>query len=312
MTKKDVFYTTEMAPKMAKQLIAIICYISLTVCLPLHAAPSTSNGNAANPDPEFPLINSEDKTKVQTLEKNQANVINNSYVEAGVERYPVTNGYGNWFNQYFKIFAQVDEKNAWYGEFYHDYEFFQHGDYAKVEQTHIFNEDYYTTVSAGLSDNSIFIPKYYVGGTLFNKQLKRKQLVFYLGVHAYWWRPDSSTEDINPGFVYYFEGPWVFEGGLYVNRSNPGVVYSASGYAALTEGREREHYITLRVGIGREAYLPLGGNVAVVGYPSQVVTVTWRQWIGNDWGTNIVAEGYHNRFYDRSGFSIGLFKDFAL
>jgi YaiO family outer membrane protein len=242
----------------------------------------------------------------------KTNKLTNSYVEAGVERDSLTHNYGNWSNQYVKGFFQVNDKNAWYGELYHDYEFFQHGDFAKVEQTHIYNEDYYSTVSFGMSDNSIYIPKYYVGGSIFKKQLKQKQLIAYLGFHAYWWRPNSSSEDINPGFVYYFEKPWIFEAGLYINRSNPGVIYTASGYTAVTQGREKEHYITVRVGLGKESYLPLGGNVAVVGYASEVLTVTWRQWIGQNWGTNIIAERYHNKFYDRAGITLGLFKDFAL
>lgn len=232
------------------------------------------------------------------------------FVEGGIEYDKVTQNYGNWFNQYIKSFTQFNEKHALFLELYHDQEFKQQGNYIKGEHTYIYDEDNYFSWSAGISDNSIFVPKYYLGATYFNKQLKNKQLIGYLGTHLYWWRPNSSSEDINPGFVYYFESPWIIEAGAYINQSNPGIVYSASGYVAITQGRDKEHYITFRYGFGKEAYLPLGNNQDVLGYPSRVSTLTWRQWIGKDWGTNIIAENYYNPFYHRYGVTFGIFKEF--
>ena len=235
------------------------------------------------------------------------------YIEGGVLYGRLTAGYGIWFNQYLKTFVKLDKKNSINLELAHDYEFNQHGDYAVIQQAHVINDCWYTHVGIGVSNSSIFVPKYYIGGAIFRKLMNQGQLVPFMGAHAYWWRPNASTEDLNPGLIYYFSKPWVMELGAFINRSNPGTVYSASAYAVITEGREKEHFYTLRYGFGQEDYLPLGPNVpGVFGFRSMVVTATWRQWIGKNWGTNIVGENYNNPFYKRYGLSVGLFMDFSI
>lgn len=234
------------------------------------------------------------------------------YIEVGARNYKVTNNFGSWNDQYVLGVFQTDSKNVWTVQLEHDQRFFERGNYAVVENTHTINDDWYSSLSAGISDNATVIPKYYVGGTIFHKQGPRKQIVAYLGAHGYWWRGGSSTEDINPGIIYYFESPWVLEGGAFINRGNPGAVYSANGYIAATQGMEKDHYYTLRFGFGKEAYLPVfEGPAAVVAYPSYVVTGTWRKWLGRNWGFNISGEFYHNTFYNRYGGTYGLFMDFG-
>jgi len=43
---------------------------------------------------------------------------------------------------------------------------------------------------------------------------------------------------------------------------------------------------------------------------SQTFTVTWRQWVGKNWGVNLVGDYYHSPFYQRGGTSIGFFREF--
>ena len=235
------------------------------------------------------------------------------YVEGGALYGYLTSGYGIWSNQYLRGFAHIDNKNSLGLFASNNYEYREHGDYAVVDQLHTFNEEWNTRVSMGISNKSIFVPKYYMGGTVFRKLKTNRALVPYFGVHAYWWRPIYSTQDINPGIVYYFQKPWIVELGTFINRSNPGSIYSASVYAVAIQGRDKEHYLTLRLGVGKEAYLPLGAGIpAAVGYFSAVITGTWRQWWGRDWGTNIVAENYNNPFYKRYSASVGVFKDFSI
>lgn len=233
------------------------------------------------------------------------------YVEGAVLYGHLTNGYGDWVNQYIKSFVQINNNNGVGLQLAHDYEYGEHGDYAVGDLLHIINEDWYTSFGLGISNKTIFVPKYYIGGAVFRKFSATHRWIAYLGAHAYWWRPVYKTEDINPGLIYYFEKAWVIEIGTLLNQSNPGNVYSAAGYIAVTQGRVKEHYLTLRYGFGKEAYLPLGINVpGAVGYISNVITATWRQWWGQSFGTHIVGEAYTNKFYNRYGISIGLFKDF--
>ena len=266
---------------------------SKVVNQPRYSEVSDSKKTVANPVPLKPPVN--------------------GYVEGAVIYGHLTNGYGIWFNQYVKAFAQVDPKNAVGLLLANDYEFNQHGDYAVADQIHIINEEWYTHVGMGISNHSFFVPKYYIGGSVFRKLLLNRPLIAYLGAHAYWWRPVASNQDINPGVIYYFQKPWIVELGAFFNRSEPGTVYSASGYVVLTEGRVKDHFFILRFGFGREAYVPLGSNIpGVLGFPSTVVTATWRQWWGKNWGTNMVGENYNNPFYKRYGVNIGLFMDFSV
>jgi YaiO family outer membrane protein len=235
-----------------------------------------------------------------------------SYVEGGALYADLTANYQHWFNQYLKGVIQQDTNNVWVAEYLHGYEYGQKADYGIIQQTHNFNENWYGTFGAGISDNSIYVPKYYVGATLARRFLKSKQLITYFQAQAYWFRPVYKLEVLNPGLIYYFEKPWIIESGVYLNRSNPGRVDTAVGYLAVTQGRDKEHYLTLRVAWGREGYLPLISNAPIVGYPSIVATGTWRQWLGHHWGWNVIAENYHNRFYDRYSVSFGVFKEFSI
>jgi len=234
------------------------------------------------------------------------------YIEGGFESDILTGDNGVWRNQYIKGALQTDSKNNWVGEIDHDFEFGERAFYAEVENTHIINDKWFSNLGLGLSDNSTFVPKYYIGATISRKFLKEQNLVVYLGGHAYWWRPiPTSTQDLNPGISYYFESPWILEGGALLNRFHPGAIYSTSYYVSVTQGREKDHLYTLRYDFGREGYQTTGpGSPVVTNYPSTDLTATWRQWIDKNWGFNISAEAYWNPFYQRYGITVGLFRDF--
>lgn len=241
------------------------------------------------------------------------------YIEIGATNEHVTNNEGNWNDQYILGVFQTDDKNTWNINLNHDNRFYDTADYGQISNTYIINDNWYSSLGVGASDTSNIVPKYYVGGRLFQKQGPRKQIIGYMGFDAYWWRgtvfgQPGITLDINPGLIYYFEKPYVIEGGAYINRGKPGAVYSASGYVALTEGKNKDHYYAVRLGFGREAYLPTGiGFISppTVAYPSYTIGVTWRQWIGKNWGFNLVGDYYHNDFYQRYGASTGLFWEFG-
>jgi YaiO family outer membrane protein len=79
---------------------------------------------------------------------------------------------------------------------------------------------------------------------------------------------------------------------------------------AVTEGRNKHHYVTVNAGFGQEAYQIVGPSTVLTRFPSQNTTITWRQWTGKNWGFNLVGEYYHSPFYERGGGSIGFFREF--
>ena len=54
---------------------------------------------------------------------------------------------------------------------------------------------------------------------------------------------------------------------LHFNVSNPGTAFSASGFVAVTQGRNKQHYVTLNVGFGQEAYQLIGPEVGFESFP---------------------------------------------
>lgn len=234
------------------------------------------------------------------------------YIEGGFECDHLSAGNGHWNNQYIKSSLQTDPKNTLAAAIEHDFEFGEKAFYGEIGNTHIINDKWFSNVTLGLSDNSIFVPKYFFGTTISRKLLKEENLVAYLGGHAYWWRPSPiTTQDLNPGLIYYFESPWILEGGVLFSRFMPGAIFSKSYYISVTQGKEKDHLYTLRYNFGRAAYQTIDtATPALTNYSSTDITATWRQWIDKYWGFNITAEAYRNRFYERYGITVGLFRDF--
>jgi len=97
---------------------------------------------------------------------------------------------------------------------------------------------------------------------------------------------------------------------MYFNVSSPGAVFAPAGFVAVTEGRNKQHYLTVRVGVGEEAYQLVGPTVSLAQFNSQDLTVTWRKWLGTNWGFNVIGDYYRNPFYTRGGSSFGFFREF--
>ena len=103
---------------------------------------------------------------------------------------------------------------------------------------------------------------------------------------------------------------WIVEGGVRLNNSSPGSVNSVAQFLAVTQGRDRHHYLILRLGAGHEAYELIAPSSALVNFPSQEVSLTWRQWLSRDWGFTLGGGYYRNSAYRRTGVTVGSFKTF--
>jgi YaiO family outer membrane protein len=95
-----------------------------------------------------------------------------------------------------------------------------------------------------------------------------------------------------------------------ITRSQPGSILAKSGHAAVIYGHEKERFVTVRYELGREAYEVFSGNNVRFNFPIHNVQLTWREWIGFNWGMNFVLEHDNNPVYRRTGGSLGFFLDF--
>ena len=232
-----------------------------------------------------------------------------NYVESGGSYMTLTNGYGNWYGGYTRAVYQTGN-DVWNGEINGQQEFGDSGVYFAAGDTHTFNPDWYGAVTVGTSAGGFFWPRY-VGNAFLNKKwLHRKQWITTGGFGYFAAKDVHRDSSVFLGTTYYFEKPWIVEEGVYFNISNPGAVFAPAGFVAVTQGRDKQQYITVRAGYGEEAYQLVGPTVTLTQFNSQTLTITWRKWMGTAWGMNFVADYYHSPFYMRGGSSFGFFKEF--
>ncbi len=232
-------------------------------------------------------------------------------VEAGANYHNVTDGFGDWFGQYIRGEIQTDRNDRWNAEALHQREFGSTGFYGAIGNTHVFNEDWYSVVNIGAGADADFLPRYRVDAFINRKWLSKRQLVTTIGLGEYKAMDGHRDRSLFLGSSYYFQTvPWIIQGGIRFNNSDPGSVNSTSHFVAVTQGRNKEHFITLRYGFGEEAYQIIDSGQTLSDFDSQVVSLQVKKWVGEDWGFNTQAERYHNPNYDRTGFTFGLFKEF--
>lgn len=232
-----------------------------------------------------------------------------NYVELGGSYRQLTNGFGDWSGGYARGVVVVG-KNILTAEINGQYEFGDDGVYLAAGDTYNFNSDWYASLTLGSSVGGFFWPRFRADTFLNRKWLARKQFITTLGYGYYASKDVHTDQSVFVGTTYYFQGPWIVEDGVRFNVSNPGVVFSPAGFVAVTEGRNKHHYITVNGGLGQEGYQLVGPTTVLTRFLSQNLTITWRQWIGKSWGFNLVADYYHSPFYQRGGGSLGFFKEF--
>ena len=252
------------------------------------SAPATSDVRTPTPEPGRP---------------------SNSFVETGGSYSTLTQGFGNWSGGYARAVITTG-RSVWDAEINHQSEFHDQGTYMALGNTLTFNPDWYGSLTIGSSVGGFFYPRIRTDAFINRKWLHRRQLITSLGF-SYDHAKDAHFDNgLLVGATYYFDAPWIIEGGIHINDSRPGSVFSSTQFLAVTQGREKHHYLVVRAGAGREAYQLIGPTTALAEFPSQTFTITWRQWAGRNWGFNFVADYYHNSFYQRGGSSFGLFKEF--
>jgi YaiO family outer membrane protein len=232
-----------------------------------------------------------------------------NYVEAGADYLALTNGFGHWSGGYAR--GVITKGNhIWNAEVNGQHEFGDAGVYLAAGDTYTFNSAWYGSLTAGSSAGGFFWPRFRADGFINKKWTARKQLITTFGFSYYAAKDPHRDHSFFAGSTYYFTKPWILEEGIRFNISNPGSVFSPAAFVAVTQGRNKRHYITLRGGFGKEAYQLIGPTVTLTDFESQTLTVTWRQWVGTNWGVNLVGDCYHSPFYVRGGASFGFFREF--
>ena len=142
------------------------------------------------------------------------------------------------------------------------------------------------------------------------KWLPARNLVTTIGA-GYYKAPDGhSDRSLLLGAAYYFDGPWIAEGGVRLNSSDPGSVRTTQQFIALTYGRQQHDVVTARVGWGGEGYLAIGPATQLVNFHSHEASISWRHWVRPDTALIVGANYYRNPLYNRTGATVGLLHEF--
>jgi YaiO family outer membrane protein len=231
------------------------------------------------------------------------------YVETGGNYLALSNGFGPWSGGYARGVV-TGGSNILNAEVNGEREFGDAGVYFAAGDTYNFNSDWYGSLTLGSSAGGFFWPRFRGDGFLNRKLLDRKQLIVTFGFGYYAAKDSHRDHSFYTGSTYYFQKSWILEEGLRFNVSNPGSVFSPAGFVAVTQGRNKHHYLTIRGGWGKEAYQLIGPVATLTDFQSQTFTFSWRQWMSTNWGLNVVVDYYHNPFYARGGTTFGFFREF--
>lgn len=188
--------------------------------------------------------------------------------------------------------------------------FGEKGTFVGVSDTYTFNEDWFGSVALGVGDGAFYLPRYRVDAMLYRKWLPDRSLVSSFGL-GYYDAPDGHTDrTVSLGAAYYFASPWIVEGGVRLNSSNPGSVRTVQKFAAVTYGRDKQDLVSARYTWGGEGYLAIAANAQLVNFNSKEINVAWRHWFDPRTGVLLSANRYTNPAYSRSGINVGIFHDF--
>jgi len=231
-------------------------------------------------------------------------------VEAGGLQHTLTAGFPDWRHQFVRGNLRTDADNLWDADLVHATRFNDTGTMLVLGNTHQFSPLWYSNLSIAASNGGFFFPSLRLDAAANRKWGAERKLVTTVGLTAFNAKDGHRDRSLLLGLTYYLDIPLVLEGGVRINRSNPGSVVSRANYVAVTYGQEQKQIISLRHGFGKEAYQLIGANALLVDLNSNVSTLTWRQWLRPRQGVQLRAEKYSTPFYRRQGVELALFQEF--
>jgi YaiO family outer membrane protein len=221
----------------------------------------------------------------------------------------LSGGFGNWRDLTLRG-AYGLPGHLLQGEVSLNRRFGEDGTFVGVSDTYTFNEDWFGSLALGAGDGAFYLPRYRADATLYKKWLADRRLLTSVGI-GYYDAPDGHTDkSLSLGAAYYFESPWIVEGGVRLNSSNPGAVRTQQQFVALTYGLDKHDLVSARYTWGGEGYLATAANQQLVNFDSQEAGVAWRHWLDPRTGLLVSANRYTNPLYRRAGVNIGIFHDF--
>jgi YaiO family outer membrane protein len=253
----------------------------------------------------LPAVPAQEDATEQALALKQS-----GFLEFGVSYDKLTHGQKSWDGEFVRANLLLTEEDRLDLEIASQNHFDDRGTLLTAGVTHMFNDDWYGRLAFGTSSGGFFLPHWRVDASLSRKWLPQRNLVTTLGLGYYDAKDEHSDRNVSLSMLYYFEAPFILELGARLNRSNPGSIDSERYFAAINWGRVKQRFVTLKYESGGEGYQLMTPQLVMTDFNSDETTLTWREWVNNDWGFNVRVQHYSNPFYDRNGVELSLFLDF--
>ncbi len=231
-------------------------------------------------------------------------------VEFGAGYGSMSAGYSAAVDMYLHAAIDQNSKTQWSGDASRAQEFGDTGYLLGGGITRDFTGSLYGDLHMGGSSGGFFLPVLTVEGNLHKKWMSQKQLATSFGIGYDRAKDEHRDTRLLASAKYFFERPWMLEGGMTFNLSAPGTVFSHSQFVAIRQGRDKKYFVTLRGEFGSEAYQVIGPSTSISDFKSHSVTLTWQQWVHASWGLNFGGLYYSNPSFQRKGVQLGIFKAF--
>jgi YaiO family outer membrane protein len=230
-------------------------------------------------------------------------------IKFGLTQDKLTAGLGQWRGSYIDLDSQLDRADRLTLRVERAQRFGDSGRLGSLSWTHELNPDSYFSLYHTTTDTGNFWPISQSGLSLSEKFLGDRSLVGTLNIGRNISRNNYRDWQAGLSLAYYSPHKTVYEGGVKMNVSKPGSVKTARGFVAVTYGAARERYLSANLSFGKEGYQLTGATVAT-NFASKSLTLSWKEWIGQDWGAEVKLVQYRNPNYKRMGVDAGAFVDF--
>jgi YaiO family outer membrane protein len=219
----------------------------------------------------------------------------------------VTGDFGDWKGGALRLMAPAGRSSIVHAELIAQEAFRDTGVWGSLGLRQQLGPSWFAMASAGSGTGDYYFPDLRSDVVVGKAWFPRRNLVSLVG--ATWVKSKREYEDLglSGSLALYLPGAAIEAGGR-VNWSDPEAVRTGRAFGAVTLGRDRHRYVTLRGSVGHEGYQLTGEVDTERRFRSQEAGILWREWLSGSLGAVVGVEWYDNPFYTRTGVTLGLFR----
>jgi YaiO family outer membrane protein len=229
------------------------------------------------------------------------------WLQADAFYHRVTNEFGDWKGSALRLVTPAGRSSLLHGEVVAQEAFGDAGVWGSVGWRQQWGPSWFSLTSAGGGTGDSYFPDLRSDLLLGRAWLPRRNLVTMVGGTYVKAKRVYRDRAVSGSLAFYFAGGAAELGGRF-NWSDPDAVRTERIFGALTLGRDRHRFVTLRGSAGREGYQLAGAVEIRHRFRSQEASLLWREWFSDKLGGFLALEWYDNPFYTRQGVTVGLFR----